>query len=467
MSAALLEYLEAQQGIVFKKLYRQPSTVLAVLRRMLPHLAKSIVMAMLYMPEPFLESDLYTWIRTDCTAERDEALGTLKQLHILQQVQEPAIPRAYHLAPTFSRSLRQALTGGGNHRSFGVPSSTKDPRRMTLTALDDWARKKWEAILHYMVVSTNTRMDDQAIHLSTGTKMLLDAGGFVQSQGQRTMITKAGFSFLLQEANTQIWTLLIVYLEMGSTLDMEPVEVLSFLFTLGSLELGQDYSTEFLTPTQEKMLEDLSDFGIIYCRPDDKTRFYPTRLATTLTSDAGALLSSQLSGTSSTGPAQAQKGYIILETNHRLYAYTNSQLQINIIALFTNLNSRFPNLISGKITKGSINRAIQLGITSDQIISYITTHAHPQMLKNTPPLPPTVVDQIRLWQLEENRMKVTNGFLLENYENHKEYLDDVNYAETLGLLLWKSDEKRKYFVADINLMKSYLERKANAKRPKA
>jgi hypothetical protein len=38
MSAALLEYLEQLPGLAFKRLYEQPSTVLAVLRRMLPHL---------------------------------------------------------------------------------------------------------------------------------------------------------------------------------------------------------------------------------------------------------------------------------------------------------------------------------------------------------------------------------------------------------------------------------------------
>lgn len=38
MSAALLDYLESQRGVAFKRLYEQPSTVLAVLRRMLPHL---------------------------------------------------------------------------------------------------------------------------------------------------------------------------------------------------------------------------------------------------------------------------------------------------------------------------------------------------------------------------------------------------------------------------------------------
>jgi hypothetical protein len=38
MSVALLEYLQAQPGVTFKRLYQEPATVLAVLRRMLSHL---------------------------------------------------------------------------------------------------------------------------------------------------------------------------------------------------------------------------------------------------------------------------------------------------------------------------------------------------------------------------------------------------------------------------------------------
>jgi transcription initiation factor TFIIH subunit 4 len=38
MSVALLEYLQAQPGITFRRLYQEPATVLAVLRRMMPHL---------------------------------------------------------------------------------------------------------------------------------------------------------------------------------------------------------------------------------------------------------------------------------------------------------------------------------------------------------------------------------------------------------------------------------------------
>ena len=44
---------------------------------------------------------------------------------------------------------------------------------------------------------------------------------------------------------------------------MDSVEV---LLMLGSLELGQDYSKETLTPTQKHMLEDLREYGIVYSR---------------------------------------------------------------------------------------------------------------------------------------------------------------------------------------------------------
>ena len=47
---------------------------------------------------------------------------------------------------------------------------------------------------------------------------------------------------------------------------MDPVDVLHFLFMLGSLELGQDYSTSMLTDTQDIMLEDLRDYGIVFQR---------------------------------------------------------------------------------------------------------------------------------------------------------------------------------------------------------
>jgi transcription initiation factor TFIIH subunit 4 len=202
---------------------------------------------------------------------------------------------------------------------------------------------------------------------------------------------------------------------------MSETEVLSFLFMLGSLELGQDYTTSTLSPTQLQMLDDLSAMGIVYRSSKESRTFYPTRLATTLTSDSGALLGSDIATTAKPDTSKAQnKGFIIVETNYRLYAYTNSLIQIAILSLFTKLQHRFPNLVSGKLTKESVHRAVQSGITSAQIISYLTTYAHPQMQKNNPPLPPTVMDQIRLWEYEGERVEVTNGYLMREFGSEAE-----------------------------------------------
>ncbi|KAK5701391.1 RNA polymerase II transcription factor B 52 kDa subunit [Elasticomyces elasticus] len=450
-SLRALDYLEQLPTTTFNKLYTQPSTCLAIFRRMLPHLAKTLVLSLLYMPSPFPTTSLDIWVKPDADSisAKDRALSILQRLRILSEVQDSG-RSGWKLSEAFSHSLKQALTGGGNHRSFGVPCNTVDKTPVTISYLDTFARNQWEAILYYVVGSAHTglggRNDTAAI--SPGTQRLLQNGGFVALRNRQAHITQSGFTFLLQEINAQIWTLLIVYLEESVGLGMEPVDVLSFLFTLGSLELGISYSTTNLTPTQARMLEDLSDFGIIYQNPVDNTRYYPTRLATTLTSDAPALpsdssLTTVTTTSHNTHSNGGEKGYIILETNYRLYAYTSSPLLISILSLFTSLRSRYPNLVTAKLTKTSIQSAIHLGITSDQIISYLTTHAHPLMRAQSqassstssgPILPPTVVDQIRLWQLEGERMISTPGFLIKDVGSPEDFEKAVAYAEALGVL---------------------------------
>jgi transcription initiation factor TFIIH subunit 4 len=241
---------------------------------------------------------------------------------------------------------------------------------------------------------------------------------------------------------------------------MQETDVLSFLFMLGSLELGQDYTTTTLTLTQKHLLDDLSGYGLIYRSSKDSTTFYPTRLAVTLTSDSGALsaepLSSSLAPSSRTG---AQKGFIIIETNYRLYAYTSSLLQIAVLSLFTNLTTRFPNLVSGKLTKKSISRAVSSGITSSQILSYLTAHAHPQMQRSESFIPPTVMDQIRLWEYEGERVETTLGFLMKEFNGRREYEDVAGYAESLGVLIWRDDKDMKFFVDKLDQVSAYLSRR--------
>ena len=251
---------------------------------------------------------------------------------------------------------------------------------------------------------------------------------------------------------------------------MDSVDVLSFLFTLGSLELGISYSTSNLTPTQQQMLDDLSDFGLVYRRSPNEERYYPTRLATTLTSDAPALPNNSLTATTTSlsgatsEAAQNEKGYIILETNYRLYAYTSSPLLISILSLFSTLHTRYPNLVTAKVTKTSVQNAISAGITSDQIITYLTTHAHPILRSHTPVLPPTVVDQIRLWQIEGERMTAWKGYLIRGLDSTEEYEKAVQYAEALGVLRKEFRSKGSFFVSRMDQMGVYFKNQAQRKK---
>ena len=231
--------------------------------------------------------------------------------------------------------------------------------------------------------------------------------------------------------------------------------MLSFLFMLGSLELGQDYSKANLTQTQLSMLDDLGDFGLIYQSSRNSKRFYPTRLATTLTSDASALRASA-NFSNALGSSSQGQGFIVIETNYRIYAYTTSALQIAILQLFCRLSTRYPNMVAGKITRESIRRAVAMGITSDQIITFLSTHAHPQMFKANQVLPPTVVDQIKLWQIEGERMKATTGFLLKDFSSSQEYKECCRYAKEVGVLTWKSDDKRMFFVTRHEQIAAYM-----------
>lgn len=57
------------------------------------------------------------------------------------------------------------------------------------------------------------------------------------------------------------------------------------------------------------------------------------------------------------------KGFLIIETNFRVFAYTNSDLQIAILSTFSELNCRFENVSIGLITRESVRRALQVFLT--------------------------------------------------------------------------------------------------------
>ena len=68
------------------------------------------------------------------------------------------------------------------------------------------------------------------------------------------------------------------------------------------------------------------------------------------------------------------------------------------------LSFRFPNLSVGVITRDSCRQAFRGGITATQIIRFLNMHVHAKSVASPgPPVPPTVTDQIRLWEQERDR----------------------------------------------------------------
>ncbi|OBA21536.1 transcription factor Tfb2 [Metschnikowia bicuspidata var. bicuspidata NRRL YB-4993] len=492
MSASLFkltvnEYLEGLPKAVQSKLYHAPATCLSIYR-LLPPLAKFYVVSMMFTDRPVAVRDLEKWCRPHARKLQYEALQRLRALHLLE---EDASGTHVRLHQTFRSSFRGCLAGTQAPTAFGVIALAPDKHAVDVAFLDRFAAQKWETILHFMVGSELPAVPSRSV-LS-----LLRLGGLMEGRGAGAAglaITNRGFQFLLQDANIQIWTLLLEYLGLVQDLHMDPVDVLNFLFVLGSLELGKAYCVSGLSATQLSMLPDLRDCGLVYQRSEGLLRFYPTRLATTLTSESTGLRTPAMALDQAVADAEAKDappvaaadaplGQVVLETNFKLYAYTNSPLEIAVLNLFVALKIRFANMVIGQLTRELVRNALYNGITADQIIRFLETHAHAQMrllakekldkkiefdashnintaggapqLKASDSgvaqhrleiLPPNVVDQIRLWQLELDRIQTFDGYLFKDFKNQNEYDVLCNYASEVGVLLWSDKTKLRFFV---------------------
>lgn len=73
-----------------------------------------------------------------------------------------------------------------------------------------------------------------------------------------------------------------------------------------------------------------------------------------------------------------------------------------------------------------------------------------------PVVPATIIDQIHLWQLEKDRMTSYGGYLLKEFGSASEYLEPCRYADETGVLLWKDDGKRMFFVSRIEGVQGFI-----------
>uniref|UniRef100_A0A7D9N0C6 General transcription factor IIH subunit 4 n=1 Tax=Xenopus tropicalis TaxID=8364 RepID=A0A7D9N0C6_XENTR len=392
----LHEFLQELSPGVLDQLYNHPATCLAVFRE-LPGLAKNYVMRMLFLEQPLPQAAVALWVKKENFKEHEENTQVLTGLRLWHTQQLPGGLQGLILNPIFRENLKIALLGGGKPWADDGCLLGPDKHGKDVVSLDKYAEERWEVILHFMVGSPSAAVSQDLAQL------LIQAGLMKSESGEAPCISSAGFQFLLLDTPSQLWYFMLQYLKSAESRGMILVEILSFMFQLSFSTLGKRKSR----------------------------RYYPTRLAINLASGiSGSVVDSH------------KQGFIVVETNYRIYAYTDSELQIALIALFSEMLYRFPNLVVAQVTRENVQQAIGNGITAEQIIHFLRTRAHPVMLQQNPVLPPTITDQIRLWELERDRLRFSEGVLYNQFLSQVDFELLRNYARDLGVLVFENPAKR-------------------------
>nr|XP_006818429.1 PREDICTED: general transcription factor IIH subunit 4-like [Saccoglossus kowalevskii] len=341
-------YLCTLSSNVLDRLYNHPATCLAVFRE-LPPLGKQYVMRLVFVDQPIPCAVVASWVKTSC---------------------HDSWASSGHLGP--------------------------DKHARDVEYLDSYALERWECVLHFLVGSRGVDS------VSRDIALVLNKSGLMKpmEEGGTPVITQAGFQFLLMDTPSQVWYFMLQYLQSAEARNLDLVEALNFLFQLSFSSLGKDYSTENLNDSQLQFLQHLRELGLVFQRKRKSKRYYPSRLAINLAS-----------GLSNVTTDANRTGFIMVETNYRVYAYTDSNLQVEILGLFTELLYRlfFPKL--------------------------------------TPIIPPTISDQIRLWELERDRLSFTDGVLYNQFLSQHDFEVLRDYAKDIGVLNWENPAKRVIIVS--------------------
>lgn len=375
-----------------------------------------------------------SWALPAAHSKHCAALDTLTRLQVLGEPPPKAADPAYALNKAFGVHVRGALCSGTEVLLNTVPPEViaAAPTREGVNA---WAAGQWESLLLFAVgggpsPATADDLDpDTPLHLE---ELLLAAGLISQPHA----VTQAGFQFLLSDTYSQLWALLREYIARAERQSSaELASVLGFLLQLG-FQGERPLAAATLDPGQRDIAAHMAQLGLLAAFRVGGVRGHvwlrPTRLAVLAASGSAA----------GAAAGASDDGYMVVETNARVYAYTASPVRQAILRLFVRCDLLLPNLFVGTITRESAMAALESGVGAEQIVGYLRQHAHARVAARVPIVPGVVADQIRLWQRELRRLGSAPGVLYRNFEGDELYRRVAGYAEELGAALARDDARR-------------------------
>eukprot|EP00252_Welwitschia_mirabilis_P000935 TRINITY_DN10920_c0_g1_i1.p1 TRINITY_DN10920_c0_g1~~TRINITY_DN10920_c0_g1_i1.p1 ORF type:complete len:459 (+),score=80.13 TRINITY_DN10920_c0_g1_i1:354-1730(+) len=429
ISRNFMDMVAALPAAKLDRLYDSHFICEAVLRSMSP-ISKKYVLQLLYIEVPVPAKSLEEWVLSDGRSKHRAAIDRLLQLRVFIEVSEGKKKNvSYRLNPKFQLQLRKVITSGGAHPRESMPANSI-ARLPTAEELQNYATRQWENFLLQLVGSTFEESTTEPFN-SSMLKICQRAGLLSSRENESPRLTENGFQFLLMETSSQLWQIIREYISTAEDRGIDAADLICFLLELSFHVTGQAYNVNTLTKIQLKAVEELAVLGL-----GMKERwFIPTKLATNL--------ASSLSESSS---RKTSEGFVVVETNFRVYAYSTSKLHAEILRLFTRLEYQLPNLIVGAITKESLYRAFAYGITAEQIILFLQQHAHPRVAQRIPSVPENVTDQIRLWESDRNRVQMTSAYMYNDFPSEEVFIAALAYASDIGALLWEDSKSRQIVV---------------------
>ncbi|KAJ6707047.1 TFIIH POLYPEPTIDE 4 [Salix viminalis] len=420
-------------------LYQNAYICEAILRS-LPPLAKKYVVQILFFDGPVSGKLLEQWVLDDGVTKHRVAIDRLIQLRIFIEVTDKKRESSYKLNQTFQANLQKHLTNGGVLPRETMAATVKLP---SSEDLDTYALEQWECFLLLLISSGQA---EKPTSLSSSMMKIFQRGLLSQRDRDAPRLTEGGFQFLLMDTNAQLWYIIREYISNSEERGTDPADLISFLLELSFHVTGEAYNINTLTEIQRNTIKDLAELGLVKLQQGRKESwFIPTKLATNLS-------------VSLTDSSSRKQGYVVVETNFRLYAYSTSKLHCEILRLFSKIEYQLPNLIVGAITKESLYSAFENGITSDQIISFLQQNAHPRVAERLPSVPENVTDQVRLWEADLNRVEITPAHLYDEFPSKDTFEAACDYAREWNGLLWEDSKKMRVVVkAEIHMnMREFL-----------
>ena len=273
---------------------------------------------------------------------------------------------------------------------------------------------RWESVVQ-LVGDPRGKYGERAFNPGSEVMAAALSEGLLRSVGKKkkkknveagdTETTGIGFAWLLENTHRQLWRLLLAWVRNKNV--SQSAELLETL-TRGALARPWRGGAE-------QMFGPLGiELGLVDSRGNR------TALADALCG------------------AQEAKGYLILENNFRVYCYRESATAIRALALFARLETRLPGLVVATITRRSAQYALlEGGLSADQLLGYLRTHAHPKQRERAGPvIPDAVADQLRAWEEESSRLICQPGVLLSGFPSKELFEASLRVARDAEALLW-------------------------------